>query len=285
MDIMSSPYKLATDSPSRQLLWELNQLAISTQEGFYAHLDRENDDREALHRTALAAAAAEHERVRKTAEFERERLELQVQHERKRLEEDEQKDIERRRKEKTEQELAVRRREIELAKIDDQRAAEVKRLDEEAAETRKASKERQDAEIAKRLKEEQVKADQVRERAKETDTRAREVAVTAQKARAAPVPITKAPVPFTEQSASLPSIALNPAWEEEHRRYLEIHQRLKKLRIFMTDGAKQNPVLKKAMGDMRRDIKKYVGQVRESKEKGTNTQPVRPRVLVSRCIC
>ena len=83
---MTSPYKLAKDSPSRQLLWELGQLAISTQEGFYAHLDRESHEREALHQKALAAATAKHENVRRTAEQYQERLDEQIQAERKRRE-------------------------------------------------------------------------------------------------------------------------------------------------------------------------------------------------------
>lgn len=44
-------------------------------------------------------------------------------------------------------------------------------------------------------------------------------------------------------------------------RYTEIHQNLKKLRKFMIDQAKTNPALKGRMGDMRREIRKSVGQL------------------------
>jgi nucleoporin GLE1 len=56
------------------------------------------------------------------------------------------------------------------------------------------------------------------------------------------------------------------------QQYLEIHSRLKKLRTFMTDQAKQNPELKKRMGEMRREIRKSVGQLTEGR--GANRQPV-----------
>ena len=48
---------MATDSPSRQLQWELQQLAISSQEQFIAQLGREDREREVLHRKALSEAS------------------------------------------------------------------------------------------------------------------------------------------------------------------------------------------------------------------------------------
>ena len=67
MVVMSSPWRSAQDSPSRQLLWELSQLSVASNKDFYARLDRENQERELIHRKALAAAAAEHDRVREPA--------------------------------------------------------------------------------------------------------------------------------------------------------------------------------------------------------------------------
>lgn len=55
--------------------------------------------------------------------------------------------------------------------------------------------------------------------------------------------------------------------------YLEIHKRLKQLRRFMTETAKQHPELKKKMGEGRREIRKSVGQLTEGKA-GTNKVPV-----------
>ena len=286
MDVMASPYKLATDSPSRQLLWELNQLAISSQEDFYAHLDRENDHREALHRHALSNAAEEHDRVRRSAEFERERLELQIQAERRRRDEEARRDLEKKRQEKADEEKAVRTREAErtkAAEFEKQKAAEAQSL-EDAAQKRKEESKRHDEEIVKRLMEEKLKSSQPKEHSQSAKDKTTHPVAASQKARSIPTPApTSAPetaltdknfVAPSQQSLPTAPAPRNIAWESEHDRYLEIHQNLKKLRKFMTDGAKQNPGLKQAMGDMRRDIKKSVGQVRENKEKGTNTVPV-----------
>lgn len=272
MEIVTSPYKLAKDSPSRQLLWELGQLAISTQEGFYAHLDRESHEREALHQQALAAATAKHESVRRTAEQYRERLEEQIQADRKRRDDEEQRELERLRREKIEQEIAERKREVERAKtleFEENRIAEVKRLEKEAVDRRKAARERQDSETAKRQEEERKKAAWQKDEAAAAEVRAREVAVVAQKARSTPVVRAPAPVPVpippAQQSVPTTQPIQNTQPEAEHSRYLEIHRALKELRKFMAAQAKQNAQLKGAMGDMRREIRKSVGQLRDGK--------------------
>lgn len=84
MVVAESPWRAARDSPSRQLLWELSRLAITTQEDLYERLDRDSQKREAVHKSALAEAIAKHEQVRKNAEVERDRLEKQIQQERER---------------------------------------------------------------------------------------------------------------------------------------------------------------------------------------------------------
>lgn len=271
---MASPYKLAKDSPSRQLLWELGQLAISTQEGFYAHLDRESHEREALHQQALAAATAKHENVRRNAEQYRERLEEQIQAERRRREDEEQKELERLRREKVEQEIAQRRREVERAKtveIEEKKITEVKRLEQEAADRRNADRERQIAEAARRQEEERKKAARQKDEVAAAEARARETAVAAQKARPKPVsqaPLSApapAPAPAVQRSTPKTQPIQATQIEAEHSRYLEIHRALKELRKFMTAQAKQNAQLKGAMGDMRREIRKSVGQLRDGK--------------------
>lgn len=276
MEIMTSPYKLAKDSPSRQLLWELGQLAVSTQEGFYAHLDREGHERETLHQQALAAATAKHESVRRTAEQYRERLEEQIQAERKRRDDEEQRELEKLRREKVEQEIAERKREVERAEtieLEGKRIAEVKRLEREVADRRKTERERQDAETAERQEQERQKAARQKDEAATAKVRAREAAIAAQKARSTPVvqtsvPMTApnpAPAPPVQQPTLTTQPIQNTPSEAEHSRYLEIHRALKELRKFMTAQAKQNAQLKGAMGDMRREIKKSVGQLRDGK--------------------
>ncbi|OJI90831.1 hypothetical protein ASPTUDRAFT_114620 [Aspergillus tubingensis CBS 134.48] len=48
-------------------------------------------------------------------------------------------------------------------------------------------------------------------------------------------------------------------------RYVELHQHLKKFRQYLKNEAKTNAIVKQNMGDMRRTIKKCVGQLREGK--------------------
>lgn len=262
MAVTTSPYKLATDSPSRQLLWELSQLAISSQQQFYAHLDNENDERELEHKKALNEAAAEHDRVRRSAEQFREQLELQIQAERQRKEEEVQKELERQRREKLARDEAAKKREVERAKaaeLEAKRAEEARKAEIEAKEKQKRDKEQRDAEIARRLQEEHANQAQQKQQAAATEAQAHKATVTAQGSRST-VPAQSAP-----QSRSDPLSSSNTEHEVEHARHLEIHKNLKELRKFMNTQAQQNPELKKAMGEMRREIKKSVGQIREGK--------------------
>ena len=56
-------------------------------------------------------------------------------------------------------------------------------------------------------------------------------------------------------------------------RYVELHQHLKSLRQYLKEQAKASPAVKQCMGDMRRSIKKSVGQLREGK--GANKTQVK----------
>ncbi|OJJ63531.1 hypothetical protein ASPSYDRAFT_140225 [Aspergillus sydowii CBS 593.65] len=61
-----------------------------------------------------------------------------------------------------------------------------------------------------------------------------------------------------------------------HQRYVELHQHLKKFRQYLRNEGKTNPIIKQNMGDMRRSIKKCVGQLREGKGANKNqTQEIR----------
>lgn len=269
MEVMDSPYKHATDSASKQLLYELGQLRITTQEDFYARLDRENHEREVAHRAALAAAAAEHDRVRHSAEVEREKLELQIEAERRRREDEDRKELDRKRHEKTLREIEDKRREIERAKtaeLEEQRANQVRQAEADAAERRRQQdKDKRDAEAARRLAEEQA-----------AEAKAKATVVVAQKAleaqQAEAQNAARKPAPVQGVLATAQTTSRNPEKESEQQRYREIHHRLKDLRKFMATSAKQNPTLKKRMGDMRREIKKCVGQLTDGK--GVNRTPV-----------
>ena len=265
MDVTTSPYRLATDSPSRQLQWELQQLAISAQEDFNAQLDLENEQREALHKEALNEASARHDRVRREAEQARAQLEQQILAERRRREEEAQKETDRLRREEEQRIAANRKREEERARtaeLEERKVAEAKRKEKEAAHKRQVEKERKDAEIAQRLKEEQQALVRRKEEAQAAKVKA---------AQSGPAPISTTSTQQAQQALQAKRSAQPSSQnEEQHQRYLTIHQELKELRKGMASQAKQNTDLKQAMGDMRREIRKSVGQVREGKGANQN---------------
>ena len=272
MDIMTSPYKNAADSPSRQLLYELSRLGIANQESFYARLDREYKEKEARHLEALADAAAKHDKIRKNAENEREKLELQLQAEQREREEEERKERERIR---LEQEKAEKERLIEVAKaaeLEERRVAELRRLELEEAELKRAAKERQDAKNARQLKEKQdaeAQEAQEKEKAGQAEKAAKEAAIAAQRLNRPPQLSSTGPTTAPPPIATVPQ---DPAKEAEHKRYLEIHSSLKDLRKYMIAEAQGNPPFKQQMGDMRREIVKCVGQLIGGR--GKNRVPV-----------
>lgn len=269
MAITGSPWKAARDSPSRQLLWELSRLAVSQQEDLYEQLDRESQEREKAHKKALAEAVAQHERVRRDAEVERDRLEQQIEQERERREIEAHQEEERQRQARAEQEKLEKRRAAERAEA----AARAERAATEERDAQlarqKAEKERQDAAKAKATKAAQEA--QVRKRAEE-ERKSKEAAAAAAAAER-PIVETRPHTSTVEQSG--PSITQNSGLtprESEHQRYLQIHKNLKSLRRFMGQQVKQDARLKSKMGDMRRMVRKSIGQVIEGK--GVNTKPV-----------
>ncbi|KAL8798971.1 MAG: hypothetical protein Q9182_006249 [Xanthomendoza sp. 2 TL-2023] len=275
MALAGSLWKTAQDSPSRQLLWELNRLVLSEQEESFQRLDRESQQREAAHKNALAEAIARHDKVRNDAEAERDRHERQQQQERAQREEEQRQQAEREKQAELERERAAKRRLAEQAEAAAraERAATQEREAEEARE--KAEKDRREARAVQEKKEEQEAAD--RKRVSEE----RKAKIENSAAAARPTPTSKTIQSATSEPAAntLSKITLDPGREAEHQRYLGIHQTLKELRKFMMQQAKQNPALKEKMGDMRRELRKSVGQLREGK--GKNTPQVSARTATS----
>ncbi|KAL8716047.1 MAG: hypothetical protein Q9225_006270 [Loekoesia sp. 1 TL-2023] len=265
MAVTESPWKVARDSPSRQLLWELSRLAITAQEDLYDRLEKDSKEREAAHKSALAEAIAKHEKVRKDAEAERDRLEKQIQKERERREAEARQEEERQRQATIEREKAEKRRAAERAEA----AARAERVatEERNAELarQKAEKDRRNAEAAQAKKTQQEaeakrKADDARKKKEEEDAASQKTQLD--------ISTIQQPGASTFQGKTQDSQR-----EAEHQRYREIHKSLKELRKFMAQQAKQNTQLKSRMGDMRRDIKKSVGQIIEGR--GKNAKPQR----------
>lgn len=85
---------------------------------------------------------------------------------------------------------------------------------------------------------------------------------------------TKAPEPQPNGTASAPAAAAAQPVQQPPTsdRYVAIHQNLKKLRASITQQAKSSPALKTRLGDMRRELRKNMGQL--VSEKGGNKSQV-----------
>lgn len=261
----------ATDSPSKQLILDLardlenvsifnadlKKVRAYERKAFYDNLDRIDREREAVHTAALDEAAACHNRVREEAEATL-REYIRVEEEKRRQQEEaarkEKERIERIQREKAEQ---LRRQQEEAARAEAERKAKeeaAKKAAEEAERTRKAALE--EKERQERLDRERAEA----ERHKQAEDAKKAQQEAEQKAKA-------------QEMRKVGAGGLTPEEARIHARYVELHKTLKQLREWLQGVVKSNPEAKKAMGDMRRSIKKCVGQLRDGK--GANKAQVR----------
>lgn len=258
------------DSPSKQLIHdlaeelekvyifnsELKKVHAYERKAFCENLDRIDQEREAAHTAALDKAAAFHDQVREEAEATLRQYLLEEEEERRRKEEEDRKEKERIEFEKAER---LRRQQEEAARVQAERKAkeEAKRkADEEAERSRRAAQAEKERE--ERQQRERVEAEK-RKQAEETK-KAQEQAE--QQARA-------------QQQQKAAGGQLTPEEIRVQDRYVEVHKVLKDMRKWLQGVGKQQPAIKQAMGDMRRTIKKCVGQLRDGK--GTNKQQVSSR--------
>ncbi|KAF4549520.1 GLE1-like protein [Elsinoe fawcettii] len=282
-----SPDRNATDSPSRQTIYEFHRLLIDHEKSVQIQLDEQVAKQAELHLAALAFASAEHERVRKNAEIARERCELEIERERKRRENEEKDRLERERQAKVAREAEERRREREQLerqqKEDAARAAEERQLAEHKSKLEEQRK--QETEEAARKKQEAD--DAAKERAREAAARAAKAREEAQKPAAAPAittpaaPAVGAAAPAqAETTTSTAPVArqmgaadpLQQEFEDVHKHYVEMHKRLKQMRQYVIAESKKIPALKNKLGDWRREIVKCMGQLTADKTK--NRKPM-----------
>lgn len=238
---------------------ELKRVRAYERKSFYDNLDRLDREREEVHNAALSAAAARRDALRREAEDTLQQHLRAVEEERLRKEE-----AERRRKEKIEQEKAEqnRREREEAARQEAEKQAkeeEKRRQAEQAERARKAQEEE------KARKEQEVIAKEKREK-EEAERRTAEEEATKRKDE-------EDKKKQAEKPAVLGTSHRSPQQVAEHQRYVELHQHLKKFRQYMVGETKKNPVLKQNMGDMRRTIKKCVGQLLTD-DKVANRTPV-----------
>ncbi|KAF3480179.1 uncharacterized protein GIQ15_05526 [Arthroderma uncinatum] len=272
----------APDSPSRQLIQELTkdleQVRIHGEElkrvkayesrTFYERLDQIDRQREEVHTTALNEAAANRDRRRQQAEETLRQHLLAVEEERKRKEEGERQRLEKLRLEKAEKEKKERE-EAERVQVERRaKDAERARLAEEAEKSKREAEDRARKEREK-LELERKKADDELKRKAEEEAR-QKLAVEKEKKEAA-----------TKKSGISGSNHRTAKELQEHERYIKLHAHLKEFRLYMRAQTKTNPVLKQHMGDMRRTIRKCVGQL-VTEDKTANQKPTREIAAILR---
>ncbi|KKK24404.1 RNA export mediator Gle1 [Aspergillus ochraceoroseus] len=273
MGRLSYPPQL--DSPSRQLMRDLTrdleQLRVHNTElkkvkayerrSFYENLDRLDSELEAQHNAALDKVAALHDQVLEEAEETLRAHERAVEEENRRKQEEARREAERKERERLEK---LRREQEEQARREAERkAAEEARQKaaEEAERKKRLELEERERKERERLEEENRKRQAEAQKAEQEAARLKAEATQREQA---------------ERQKRLGGGRLTDEEVKTHQRYVELHQHLKKFRQYLKDQSKTDPIVKQNMGEMRRAIKKCVGQLREGK--GTNkgqTQEIR----------
>jgi nucleoporin GLE1 len=291
-----SPYRTNLDSPSR-LIEEFSKVYIDDEKAFRKRLDEQADEQERLHRQALEQSLKEHEQVRQSAERAREKLQFEIQRMKVQRAEDERIALDKERQRTVEAEAAAKQRELEAVQRREealQQAAQKQREVEEAQRRIDVQKKQVEEDKAKR-EAERTQREEADRKSRE-DAAANERAIAEQAARKAAQPAppaaqpkqqTPTPAPQTNGVHAASSIAapqaqgttasvsaktdngvLSPTGiltpmqerEAEHKRYMDLHKQLKVMRSETLEQAQQLG-FKAQLGNMRRDIKKVMGQL------------------------
>jgi nucleoporin GLE1 len=262
------------DSPSKQLMLdlirdldqvklfstELKKVHAFERKTYYETLDQIDREQEAVHTAALDKVAAFHDQVRGEAEAILTEHNRAEEEKRRHKEEQERKERERIQREKTEE---LRRQQEEAARLEAERKAQEaakKKAEEEAERARQAAqeaKERQNREERERAEAEKRQQEADAKKAQEAQQAADEAA---------------AQLTRTQQQQKVGASRLSAEEVAVQDRYVELHKALKEMRQSLRNAGKQNPLIKKTMGDMRRSIKKCVGQLRDGR--GANKKQV-----------
>ncbi|KAF2018731.1 hypothetical protein BU24DRAFT_103827 [Aaosphaeria arxii CBS 175.79] len=256
------------DSPARQMLLDFSQMLIRSDQEFNDRLDLDAAQHAKLHNEQIAKASLEHAKVREGAEREWQRLLLEQELARRKREEEQLKEVQRLEQEKAKKEAEALQRELEAKQREEEaarRVAEQQRKIHEAEARIKAQKEQEEA--AQKQKLAQEAAAREAQQAAVAAEKARIQAVAQQKVTAqlqtpaapsAPAPVAPT-VAASTQAASQP---VSAQVEELHAKYLDLHKRMKDFwKPFKKQCAVPGNPLKGPVGDMRRDIRKAIGQV------------------------
>ena len=260
------------DSPSQQLFRDLeralSQIQLHESEvrkvnayhrrSFLAELDARDLEKTKADIAQFEIAAARHEAIRDQAEAELQRHVREVEEaERRRRAEEEARLVkekaarEKAERERQEREEAERKAKLEK-ELEKKRVAQAKKAAEEKTKADAEAKQQQEEE------ERQAKVEAKKEAAKQAVEAARKAREESQKPAATTAPPTS--------QASPSNGYLNAELEATHKRYLQIHGKLKVFRKEFTAMLKENKELKGVVGDMRRGIRTSVGQLTDNKQ-------------------
>ncbi|KAF9243027.1 hypothetical protein DTO013E5_2560 [Penicillium roqueforti] len=259
------------DSPSKQLMLDLvrdlEQVKIFDadlkkvheyeRKTFYENLDRIDREREAVHTAALDQAAAFHDRVREEAETTLKDHLLAEEEERLQKEEAIRKEQERIEREKTEK---ARREREAAARVEAERQAKEqaeKKAQEEADKKAAALETARKAANEEKLRKEREEADAQKLKQDEDARKVQEQADL------------KA---YSQQQQKIGGGNLSAEDIRVQKRYVELHKTLKDMRKWLKDMGQSQSNLKATMGNLRRSIKKSVGQLRAGT--GANKQQI-----------
>lgn len=259
----SNRSKRPTGSPSARHLAELSLQNEHYNRELRERLEEQEKKTGKKHREALLAAAREHARILLQVQQEQECERLAKERERQLAEEETARLLEQERAEAMQRQIAEQRR----------RAAEKKRLDElEAIQQREQiqleEEERKRAEELARQKQQiQEKLIADARKAEEEEQRKQEAAKKAEADKTAAA-ATPAPATLSPSTGLVTSVGERDA---DHKKYLDLHARLKQMRSTVRDQCNANKTLKKQVGDARREIRSRIGQVTNGK--GGTTAP------------
>lgn len=243
---------------TNQLLQDFGLQSISYTTALQARLDREAAERLENYHAALILAAAEHQRVLRNAQREQARLEQELA-QRRQLEDLSQEEAEnQKRQEQLDKEIADKRKELEESRLLAERKAIAARNRFQAEELQQ--QQRVEAEL--RLQRDQA-------------NRSLPISVPEITATVPSIP-SKATRPNPEETTTAVAGLGNTGTvtrELTHQRYLDLHKHLKEMRKTVLSKIKGDTKLKDQVGNMRRNIKKSVGQLTQDPK--ANMIPVR----------
>nr|POE50159.1 nucleoporin gle1 [Quercus suber] len=296
-----------TSSQARRLVEDLSRIVLHDDRHFNQALDSQAAEQEHRHRIALDRALAEHEAVRRAAELTREKIELELQQDRIKQELQQKQDVEEKKRQLAEEEAVAQRSQLELVRKSEDALKEVAALraknlaaEQRVEDEKKTQEETRQRDLAEKAAAAQRKAQADAAAAQEAKQRAAQAATPAPAAAAnsqiassagqsSAVPPSQPPPQSNGSSAiqtaaATAGITTTPEQREvEHRKYLDLHKRLKGMRDDVKKQCSQHPQLKNSLGDWRRAIIKCVGQQNKVDKAANRSSVSIARLPMTRC--